>query len=92
MLSARSTRKEHLRPFALDPQGASAAIRALSAELLSVCQREAAMIARYDAKLAAAEARAESVDGQLVLEAAPHPVDGPDDARAWLASLEGDKP
>ena len=36
---------------------AEATLRALSAELLSVCQREAAMIARYDAKLDAAEAK-----------------------------------
>ena len=35
----------------------AATLRALSAALLSVCQREAEMIARYDAKLDAAEVR-----------------------------------
>lgn len=56
------TAPEHVERFfdpvecALDPQGSSAAIRALSAALVSVCKREAAMYARYDAKLDAAEA------------------------------------
>ena len=95
---------------------------ALSAALLSVCQREAAMIARPDAKLDAAEAARdrwrsmwekeqshnEELEAKLnaavdVIQkiAAGNPTcDSPEAdaahsaalARAFLASLEGDKP
>ena len=42
----------------------SATLRALSAQLLDVSKREAAMIARYDAKLEAAEARVEKAEAE----------------------------
>ena len=82
-------------------------LEALSAERLSVCQRESAMVARYDAKLDAAEARAEVAEAKLkeaveVLGkiAAPaifflsrqNALEMRNSARTFLASLKGDKP
>jgi hypothetical protein len=43
----------------------AATLRALSAQLLDVSKREAAMIARYDAKLEAAEAERDALKAEL---------------------------
>ena len=65
-------------------------LEALSAQLLDVTKREAAMIARYDAKLDAAEARAQAAEAELEaderfkLRAAK--------VRAALRAPEGGKP
>ena len=89
-----------------------ATLRALSAQLLDVSKREAAMIARYDAKLDAAEAardrwrsmwekgQTHNEELEAKLRKAVDVLSGEDDrgyclspdARAFLASLEGDKP